>query len=357
MNTILRRRSSAPADDGVVADLFDVANELAEQFEGSADGWGSRSSQPRRHATSSGTSSPRSRCLVRARGHRRSRSPTAWRARRRSTAWAAVVTCHPLQLPGRIRAGVRILFSDGIHQAPDPYVDGRTVDLLRLPRTVHRQPRSSRSSPTSTEPVFGWRFFEGNFDLGYSIVLDVLGLGAVGRFRADDGRRGISRPRRLDYALTGSGGGDPQRGACTAWLLDLREHPGWSSRSPVTRRGLHRHGPAGRPQRSSRPRVGSPPRASTRSARRLCCPPCGTHCGGHTRSPALAFVAQHPLEVYHILQELRLARAARPARRASGCADPQERASVACSGSWVTRRLQPGAPPPARRLHEMRQVP
>ena len=25
-----------------------------------------------------------------------------------------------------------------------------------------------------TEPVLGWRFFEGNFYLGYSIVLDVL---------------------------------------------------------------------------------------------------------------------------------------------------------------------------------------
>ena len=34
-----------------------------------------------------------------------------------------------------------------------------------------------------TEPLFGWRFFEGNFYLGYSIVLDVLGLALLAGLR------------------------------------------------------------------------------------------------------------------------------------------------------------------------------
>ena len=38
-----------------------------------------------------------------------------------------------------------------------------------------------------TERFFGWRFFKGDFYLGYSIVLDVLGLALLAGVRADDG--------------------------------------------------------------------------------------------------------------------------------------------------------------------------
>ena len=51
-----------------------------------------------------------------------------------------------------------------------------------------------------TEPVFGWRFFEGNFYLGYSVVLDVLGLALLVGIVLMMVRRGILRPRKLDYA-------------------------------------------------------------------------------------------------------------------------------------------------------------
>ena len=51
-----------------------------------------------------------------------------------------------------------------------------------------------------TEPVLGWRFFEGNFYLGYSIVLDVLGLALLAGVVMMMVRRAIIRPRKLDYA-------------------------------------------------------------------------------------------------------------------------------------------------------------
>jgi Fe-S oxidoreductase len=51
-----------------------------------------------------------------------------------------------------------------------------------------------------TEPVFGWRFFEGNFYLGYSVALDVLGLALLTGVVLMMVRRGIIRPSKLDYA-------------------------------------------------------------------------------------------------------------------------------------------------------------
>lgn len=62
-----------------------------------------------------------------------------------------------------------------------------------------------------TEPVFGWRFFKGNFYLGYSIVLDIMGLVLIAGLAAMMIRRGIIKPRpRLDYTRPDRAPGDPQ---------------------------------------------------------------------------------------------------------------------------------------------------
>ena len=60
-----------------------------------------------------------------------------------------------------------------------------------------------------TERFFGWRFFKGDFYLGYSIVLDVLGLALILGVLAMMVRRGIIQPRKLDYARPGSCAGGP----------------------------------------------------------------------------------------------------------------------------------------------------
>lgn len=62
-----------------------------------------------------------------------------------------------------------------------------------------------------TQPVLGWRFFQGDFYLGYSIVLDVLGLALIAGLAMMMVRRGILRPRpRLDYDRPDREPGDPQ---------------------------------------------------------------------------------------------------------------------------------------------------
>ena len=51
-----------------------------------------------------------------------------------------------------------------------------------------------------TERIFGWRFFTGEFYIVYSFVLDVLGVAFLAGVLATMVRRGLIRPRKLDYA-------------------------------------------------------------------------------------------------------------------------------------------------------------
>jgi Fe-S oxidoreductase len=50
-----------------------------------------------------------------------------------------------------------------------------------------------------TERFFGWRFFKGNFYLGYSVVLDVFGVVMFAGLLFMAMRRGVFRPARLRY--------------------------------------------------------------------------------------------------------------------------------------------------------------
>jgi Fe-S oxidoreductase/nitrate reductase gamma subunit len=62
-----------------------------------------------------------------------------------------------------------------------------------------------------TERLFGWRFFKGDFYLGYSVVLDVLGLLFVVGLVWMIVRRALLRPRRLDYTRPDRAPDDPQQ--------------------------------------------------------------------------------------------------------------------------------------------------
>ena len=50
------------------------------------------------------------------------------------------------------------------------------------------------------EPVLGWDFWHGPFYLGYSLFLDVFGVALVAGLLVMAVKRGLQRPRRLDYA-------------------------------------------------------------------------------------------------------------------------------------------------------------
>jgi Fe-S oxidoreductase len=60
-----------------------------------------------------------------------------------------------------------------------------------------------------TEPIFGWRFLQGDFYLGYSVVLDVLGFALIVGLAIMGVRRYIVGPRALDLTRPDRAPDDP----------------------------------------------------------------------------------------------------------------------------------------------------
>jgi Fe-S oxidoreductase len=60
-----------------------------------------------------------------------------------------------------------------------------------------------------TEPIFGWRFFQGSFYDGYSLTLDVMGVVLLSGVLAMMVRRAIVRPPKLDYTRPDRAPGEP----------------------------------------------------------------------------------------------------------------------------------------------------
>src|SRR3954466_11366177 len=99
----------------------------------------------------------------------------------------------PPQLPGRLHAGAKTLFSHSSIARRDPLAGWAhrgtfygflvlfigTIILAIDTDIVHR--------------IFGYSYFKGDFYLGYSIVLDLLGLALVGGLAVLMVRRGILR--------------------------------------------------------------------------------------------------------------------------------------------------------------------
>jgi Fe-S oxidoreductase/nitrate reductase gamma subunit len=103
--------------------------------------------------------------------------------------------------------------------------------------------------------IFGYSYFKGNFYLVYSVILDVLGLALVGGLTVMMVRRGILRPRKLDYARPDREPGEEQYDrhvyrvgdwvflgvlltiALTGYLLEgvrvAETNPGYNAWSPV----------------------------------------------------------------------------------------------------------------------------
>jgi Fe-S oxidoreductase/nitrate reductase gamma subunit len=115
------------------------------------------------------------------------------------------------ELPGRIREALRILFSHASIKRRDPYVGWAHRGIFYGFLVLFIGTVILAINTDFTEPVFGWRFFEGDFYLGYSIVLDVLGLALLAGLVLMMVRRGIGRPPKLDYARPDREGETPER--------------------------------------------------------------------------------------------------------------------------------------------------
>jgi Fe-S oxidoreductase/nitrate reductase gamma subunit len=104
------------------------------------------------------------------------------------------------ELPGRFRDALRILLSHISIKRRDPYAGWAHRGIFYGFVVLFIGTVILGINTDFTEPVLGWRFFEGNFYLGYSIVLDVLGMALLAGLVLMMVRRGIIRPRKLDYA-------------------------------------------------------------------------------------------------------------------------------------------------------------
>ena len=76
-----------------------------------------------------------------------------------------------------------------------------------------------------TRPLFGWDFLTGNFYLAYKFLLNVFGIAFLGGLVAMMVRRGIVRPRKLDYTPQDPAGASSRerahRYAVGDWLFVL----------------------------------------------------------------------------------------------------------------------------------------
>jgi Fe-S oxidoreductase len=114
------------------------------------------------------------------------------------------------ELPGRFREATRILVSHSSIGRRDPYVGWAHRMIFYGFAVLFAGTVILAVNSDLTGPVFGWHFFKGDFYLGYSVVLDVLGLALIVGLTMMMVRRGLIRPRRLDYARPDRAPGEPQ---------------------------------------------------------------------------------------------------------------------------------------------------
>jgi Fe-S oxidoreductase len=114
------------------------------------------------------------------------------------------------ELPGRFVSATRTLFSHASIKRGDPYVGWAHRAVFYGFIVLFIGTVILAINTDITERFFGWRFFQGNFYLGYSIVLDVLGLVLILGVALMMVRRGIIRPRKLDYDRPDRAPEDPQ---------------------------------------------------------------------------------------------------------------------------------------------------
>jgi Fe-S oxidoreductase len=114
------------------------------------------------------------------------------------------------ELPLRLATATRTLFSHATIKRRDPYVGWAHRAVFYGFVVLFAGTVILAVNTDVTERFFDWRFFTGDFYLGYSIVLDVLGLALIVGVALMMVRRGIIQPRKLDYARPDRGPEDPQ---------------------------------------------------------------------------------------------------------------------------------------------------
>jgi Fe-S oxidoreductase len=113
------------------------------------------------------------------------------------------------ELPGRLRDALRIVGTQVTVARRDRYAGVAHTAILYGFVTLFVGTVVLAINTDVTERFFGWRFFQGGFYRGYSIVLDVMGIALLAGILAMMLRRGVIRPRKLDYTRPDRGPDDP----------------------------------------------------------------------------------------------------------------------------------------------------
>ena len=114
------------------------------------------------------------------------------------------------ELPGRVWKATKMVVSHTTIKMRDPYVGWAHRAIFYGFVVLFIGTVILAINTDITERFFGYRFFKGNFYLGYSIVLDTLGLALVIGLALMMIRRGIIKPRKLDYTRPDRAPEDPQ---------------------------------------------------------------------------------------------------------------------------------------------------
>ena len=115
------------------------------------------------------------------------------------------------ELPARTRDALRTVVSHASIKRRDRYAGRAHAGLFYGFVVLFAGTVILAVNSDFTDPVLGWRFFEGNFYLGYSLVLDVFGVALVAGLLMMAARRVITRPRKLDYTRPDRSGPTPER--------------------------------------------------------------------------------------------------------------------------------------------------
>ena len=119
------------------------------------------------------------------------------------------------ELPGRLRLATKTLVTHSTIRRRDPYAGWAHRGIFVGFVVLFIGTVILAINTDLTEPLFGWRFFQGDFYLYYSVVLDVLGLALLVGILMMMLRRAVLRPRKLDYGRPDRDSDDPQQDRST----------------------------------------------------------------------------------------------------------------------------------------------
>ncbi len=114
------------------------------------------------------------------------------------------------EIPGRLWTGLRALFSHATIQRRDRLAGWAHRGIFYGFIVLFAGTVILGFDTDFTKPVFGWDYFHGNFYLAYKEVLNLLGTALIAGVLVMMIRRGILRPRKLDYARPDRAADEPQ---------------------------------------------------------------------------------------------------------------------------------------------------